>query len=182
MLALLSCFVAATILTSEACGTIWFSVLLGHQQMRVVSPLLALYFRLLLPAIVLSCFFQGISTKPCPQVEVVCFISTLSSYQLFELKKLFLHNSENISSERWCVFVWRIHIYLSLCEYINVHCCVQAITVNSTKRSRDFIVCVWFWFGVFLTVRRANLGKTVFLWRSLFSPCYSDDLLLILQY
>lgn len=34
MLALLSRFVAAAIRTSKACGMVWFSILLGHQEKR----------------------------------------------------------------------------------------------------------------------------------------------------
>lgn len=39
MLALLSCFVAPATHTLKACDMVWFSVLLGHQEMHVVSSL-----------------------------------------------------------------------------------------------------------------------------------------------
>lgn len=91
-------------------------------------------------------------------MEVVCFISMLSSYQLFGLKKLFLYNSENISSERWCVFVRCIHMYLFLCKYINVHSSSYVMRVNSTKHSivvAGFLFC----FVLLFTVRRAKFWK-----------------------
>lgn len=91
-------------------------------------------------------------------MEVACFISMLSSYQPFGLKKLFLYNSENISSERWCVFVQCIHMYLFLCKYINRHSSVYVIRVNSTKHS----VVVGFLFCFFYSKKGQILERLCF--------------------
>lgn len=81
-----------------------------------------------------------------------------------------------------------IVIYPSLCKYINVDCCVYEITQSAPLSIAEILLCGGFFVGfvgfcvVFFVSRKGQILEKLFLQSIFFSPCYSDDLLLNMQY